>query len=555
MTTVTPTNGGSAYSVGSNQVNLGTQNSPNVVNSGSTPSTSPAPSNPQPQGNSNVNAQGTYTGYIAPNQVNVGTAQNPDIRTSGGTTGTNTGNQNTNQGTQNSTPQQQVQNFQNGLDTQYQQTSQKISDIQNGVIPLTPGEQAQIQGLQQQFQTLIQNQQLTNTNASGVANIRGYQTGAAEYDPSFQAKTIGSIVSAGQSKIADLNIKMASAVAALTQSFHDNDIKNVKDAWDMYSSYATARSNQIQKTIDDATAAAKDARDYAEKQREFNLDYNLKAQQAAGEAIGGNLSPDALKVLAQGYLTSGVLPSFGLGKQGAAMKAAVVNKAVELAGGADNLNPATNAAVFKANQNALKQQQYSLSTAQTAYNIFDANGKLALSLVQGLNKSNSPIVNQLSNSVINQTTGQGQLDSFKAVVNSLRGEYATLVNIKGGGGGSITDADKSAAASAIPDNVTPARLQSILTNLGTEGQNVLRERQAQVNLLTQNMNKAGSTFQQQTASTPIVGAIAQAQAEGYTPEQIVSQLASNKAYAQNVNAAINAGYSPQDIVNYFNKQK
>lgn len=142
--------------------------------------------------------------------------------------------------------------------TQVQNT---ITNIQNGTTPLTAGEQAQVDGLKQQFQALIDQQGLANTGASGAGNIRGYQTGSAEYDPSFQVKTIGSIVSAGQNKIADLNIKMASAVASLTQSFKDNDIKAVQDAWDIYKDASKNRTDALQKTIDDTTKAIKDAKD------------------------------------------------------------------------------------------------------------------------------------------------------------------------------------------------------------------------------------------------------------------------------------------------------
>ncbi len=141
-----------------------------------------------------------------------------------------------------------------------------ITNIQNGTIPLNAGQLAQVEGLKQQFQQLIDQQVLTNTGASGVANIRGYQTGAAEYDPTFQAKTIGSIITSGLNKVADLNIKMSSAVAKLTQAFQDDDIKAVKDAWSVYQDASKTRTDALQKTIDDTQKAIKTAQDLKEKQ-------------------------------------------------------------------------------------------------------------------------------------------------------------------------------------------------------------------------------------------------------------------------------------------------
>ena len=147
-----------------------------------------------------------------------------------------------------------------------------ITNIQNGTIPLNAGEQAQVSALQQQFEQLIGQQQLQNTGATGTAQLRGYQTGSAEYDPAFQVKTIGSIVTAGINKVTDLATKEASAVAALTQSLKDNDIQKVKDAYAIYQDASKARQAALQQSISDATQAIKDAQAEADKQQQYNLD-------------------------------------------------------------------------------------------------------------------------------------------------------------------------------------------------------------------------------------------------------------------------------------------
>ncbi len=150
-------------------------------------------------------------------------------------------------------------------DAAYQQAATQvqttISNINSGATPLTAGEQAQIDGLKQQFQTLIDQQTLTNTGASGTANIRGFQKGAAEYDPNFQVKTIGAIVTAGQQKIADYQIKEAAAIADLTQSFKNNDIKAVQSAWDIYQKAYDEKQTTLKETIADTQKAIKDAKD------------------------------------------------------------------------------------------------------------------------------------------------------------------------------------------------------------------------------------------------------------------------------------------------------
>ncbi len=160
---------------------------------------------------------------------------------------------------------------------EYQTKSQSVSDtitnIQNGTTPLTAGEQAQVDGLKAQFQTLIDQQTLQNTGAKGLATMRGFQGGnIAGENPLFRVNTIGAIVSAGVNKLADLQIKEASAVAQLTQSFHNNDIKAVQDAWAIYQDASKTRQAALQKTIDDATKAIAAATDAQQKADQYNLD-------------------------------------------------------------------------------------------------------------------------------------------------------------------------------------------------------------------------------------------------------------------------------------------
>lgn len=178
-----------------------------------------------------------------------------------------------------------------------------VTNITNGTTPLNPGEQAQVDGLKAQFQQLIDQQNLTNTGATGTAQVRGYQGGAAEYDPTFQAKTIGSVMSAGATKIANLQTQEASAVASLTQSLQNNDIANLKTAWDVLTSAQKATQEGLKNAIADTQSAINDAKiqsvmasgvidpgDILAKLQ--SLGYTDISSKDISEAIS-NLSPDA----------------------------------------------------------------------------------------------------------------------------------------------------------------------------------------------------------------------------------------------------------------------
>jgi hypothetical protein len=181
------------------------------------------------------------------------------------------------------------------FETQAKLVTDTITNIQSGAIPLTPAEQAQVDGLKQQFQQLINEQTLQNKGSEGLGQIRGYQTGAGEYDPTFQVKTIGSIITAGQNKIADLNTKMASAVATLTQSFKDNNIKAIKDAWDIYKEASKKKTDALNKTIEDTQTAIKDAKDAKIAADKVIYDTITKPIQDIGLDLAKNNAPKEIR--------------------------------------------------------------------------------------------------------------------------------------------------------------------------------------------------------------------------------------------------------------------
>lgn len=147
------------------------------------------------------------------------------------------------------TPEEQLERSQAEAQAEVERVNSTIDSIQNGSIPLSPGQQAQIDALKNSFQQLINQQTLINTGASGSANTRGYQSGAAEYDPTFQNKIIGSILTAGINKVSDLQTKMAAAVASLTQALKDDNIKGIKEQYDIYTKAKENHETYLQKII------------------------------------------------------------------------------------------------------------------------------------------------------------------------------------------------------------------------------------------------------------------------------------------------------------------
>lgn len=275
----------------------------------------------------------------------------------------------------------QLAQAQQDYQTQSAKVQTLIENISAGVIPLNPAEQAQIDGLKQQYKQLIDAQNLTNIGATGLANVRGYQTGAAEYDPTFQVKTIGAIVTAGQNKVADLMAKEATAVAQLTDAFKKEDIAAIKDAWSMYQDASAKRTEALQKTIDDTQKAIKDANDAQIAAEKVQYDQVTKpiqdmaaeagkygAPQSVIDAINASKDVASAMTAGAGYLQDPTSPA---GQYNAYVKATQ----------AKGLTPMTPADFL------LKQEKD--KAYGTAYSA--AAGKAAANQALGLNADGTPI--------------------------------------------------------------------------------------------------------------------------------------------------------------------
>ncbi len=154
----------------------------------------------------------------------------------------------------------------------------QITGIQNGSIPLTAGEQAQVDGLKAQFQAIIRQTQLANTNYQQGLQILGAQSGRERYTPEIHLGMITAAIQQGEQKIADLNSQMSAAVAQMEQGFKTNDINAIKASNDTFQAAATARTQYLQKMSEDAQKALVDQQ---------NIDLATK-KQALDELVASN---------------------------------------------------------------------------------------------------------------------------------------------------------------------------------------------------------------------------------------------------------------------------
>lgn len=156
--------------------------------------------------------------------------------------------------------QTQINNDNAQLDTAFNNFNNYVTGVRNSSIPLSAGEQAQVDSLTQQYQQLINDAKLQATGATGLANRRGFENSNTP-NPLYFANVVNTITAAGTARVADLTTKMSSAVANLTMSLRNNDIAQARAQWQDLQDYTKNRKAELQKTVDDAQKAIKDAND------------------------------------------------------------------------------------------------------------------------------------------------------------------------------------------------------------------------------------------------------------------------------------------------------
>jgi hypothetical protein len=203
-------------------------------------------------------------------------------------------------------------------------------------------------------------------------------------------------------------------------------------------------------------------------------------------ANAGGLTQSAIDLAAMQYLTSGKMPVL----RGASapltgqQKNAVQARAGELGAGG---NIAANKAQLTSLTSSLSQQQKysdtitrSLNTATDNLN----NNLLPFMKENGINDSNTPIINQLENKAKAGLIDPGAIATFQAHINDLRAEYSQVLS-KGGARSVETD---GAAKSLIPDDLSVEQMQKLSDGITADANNAIKSSTDQLSQIQKQIN-------------------------------------------------------------------
>ena len=130
-------------------------------------------------------------------------------------------------------------------------------DMRNGTIPLNPLQQAQLDALRKNFESLITAQKEANKQYEGAIVQSGITGGRSRYAPEIEAGNVFNSIQVGIAKVAELDSKMAGALAQMEMGFQENNYKLVQASYDAFTDAQKIKQENLDKIADDMAEALK----------------------------------------------------------------------------------------------------------------------------------------------------------------------------------------------------------------------------------------------------------------------------------------------------------
>ena len=230
------------------------------------------------------------------------------------------------------------------------------------------------------------------------------------------------------------------------------------------------------------------------QQHQTNSNIDLTNAIAKDEAINKNtnaqVTDEAINNAAARYNIDGTLPAMGMGKEAAAGRSAILNRAAELATGTSGADQRMGQIDNKANSGALNQLQKQQSMVSSFERTFTKNADLATNLSNKLDRSGVPIFNTWKQAGQKAVTGNADLSAFHAATETVINEYAKISS-GSMGNTAVSDAARKQAQSILNTAQTPEQYIAVLSLLRQETQNRMSSFDAEKEALRKSFKNTG----------------------------------------------------------------
>lgn len=183
--------------------------------------------------------------------------------------------------------------------------------------------------------------------------------------------------------------------------------------------------------------------------------------------VAPSLSPEGLNLTAHQYAMTGQLPPMGMGKQGAAVRTAIINKAADIYKG---LDLPTQVAAYKANQQSLTKLQgqrdamgaFEQTALKNLDQFLDTAGKVV--------DTGSPLVNKPLRSLSGALMGSPEMTAYNVARRTVIPEFAKIL-ANPGLSGQLSDSARKEIEQVVSGDATLKQTLSAAKILKTDAAN------------------------------------------------------------------------------------
>ncbi len=319
--------------------------------------------------------------------------------------------------------------------------SESLDNARKGIY--TPAQQSQLDGIQSDFQRLIDKQTSLNDNTTGATTIAMARAGFG--NQTIGKQQIDKTVQDGINAVTSLTRQRDDAISKMKLAFENDDVDALQSAYQIYNT----SSQNIQKQLDNtqkaiATATQKEEDKIATQNRANAIKYhvdipdNATPQEARDilnsspiykyeqQTKAGTADPDVTDAQVKYFKTNGVLPTFSYGTLGHAER----NAFWSAIGG----NPSTiiDAASNKVALKAATGAKTNIEKLKSGTEASLVNLKVGMDNVENelakYSRTGSPFINKGLNWVSEQIAGNAQYSGLNQALSSVATEYAKIKN-------------------------------------------------------------------------------------------------------------------------------
>jgi len=241
---------------------------------------------------------------------------------------------------------------------------------------------------------------------------------------------------------------------------------------------AKDRAELEHKSLTDQLAATKfeyqqkhDTAVLAETRRGHDISAAKNAADTAGTPQG--FSPAAIENAAARYNIDGTLPPMGMGKSGVVARAAILNRAAELASGDTGEEQRVRQLANKASSAALSKLQAQQTMVGAFERNFNKNADLVLEQSKKVDRTGMPIANKWIQAGKRAVSGDPELSAYDANIKATANEYAKIVS-GSMGNAALAEGEIKKVESLLNAAQTPKQVEAVITMMKRETANRMK---------------------------------------------------------------------------------